>query len=187
MKNYIVFFRILLFLRSTLLSNIFAKIQNMKFFTIGLWDYSETEYFNRLVDNNIEVFCDTRQNTDIKNEIYKFADTEELPYKLQELGIKYIHLSDLAPSKEIRNLQKTADIKAGITKEQRTELCSEFKNAYQREILDNFDLRKFINQLKGNKFKNIAIFCVEKNLNACHRSLIGLEIKRLGYTVEHIL
>ncbi len=158
----------------------------MKFFTIGIFDSTEQEYFEKLTKNDIDTFLDIRQNSRIKKAEYKFADTNELPDKLKAKNIKYTHLTALAPTKAIRELQKKADIEAGIDKKDRTELSEAYTKAYQKEILNNFDFESFIKELEKSNSKHIVLFCVEKNPRACHRFLTALELEKLGYEVKHL-
>ena len=38
----------------------------MKIYTIGVYNSTEQEFFNKLVDNNIDTFCDIRQRRGVR-------------------------------------------------------------------------------------------------------------------------
>ena len=52
------------------------------------------------------------------------------------------------------------------------ELSPEFVDAYQDEILADFDSEAFISELPDD-IEVIAFFCVEHEPGACHRSLVA--------------
>ena len=76
----------------------------MEFFTIGVYNSTETEYFNKLIENNIDTFCDIRQRRGVRGAKYSFVNSNRLQEKLNELDIKYGHVINLAPTSEIRDL-----------------------------------------------------------------------------------
>ena len=89
------------------------------------------------------------------------------------MGIKYLYVKELAPTKEIRQKQKDADKLNNETKKQRTSLGYVFVSEYNKRILDKFDIDNFINELNNSGVQNIVLFCVEEHAEACHRSLVA--------------
>ena len=83
----------------------------MEFYTIGVYNSTEQEYFEKLIENRIDTFCDIRQRRGVRGAKYAFVNSKRLQAKLNELDIKYGHIIDLAPTSEIRNLQKEKEIK----------------------------------------------------------------------------
>lgn len=88
----------------------------MEFFTIGVYNSTEKEFFDKLVDNRIDTFCDIRQRRGVRGSQYMFVNSKRLQTKLSDLDIKYCHILDLAPSTDIRELQKEADKQQGEAK-----------------------------------------------------------------------
>ena len=102
-----------------------------------------------------------------------------LQAKLQELGIVYKYIKELAPTNYIRQKQKDADKINGETKKQRTILGTIFKSEYLKQILDPFDMEKLANDLSVSGAKNIVLFCVEEHAAACHRSLVAQKLSSI--------
>jgi uncharacterized protein YeaO (DUF488 family) len=105
---------------------------------------------------------------------------------LAELGIRYLHRPDLAPSLEVRRTQEEADKTSKTAKRQRATLDAAFVAAYRQEVLDSFDSRRFVEDL-GNATV-VALFCVERSPAACHRSLLAERLEQeLGTSARHLL
>lgn len=141
--------------------------------TIGVYNSTEESYFQKLIDNKIDVFCDIRQRRGVRGSQYKYVNSNYLQSKLAELGIKYIYIKELAPTNEIRQKQKDADKLNNETKKLRTSLGQVFVNEYNKQILDNFDLDILINELNDLDAQKPVFFCVEEKAEACHRSLVA--------------
>ena len=119
----------------------------MEFFTIGVYNSTEQEYFKKLTDNNIDTFCDIRQRRGVRGSQYAFVNSNRLQQKLNDLDIKYIHVMELAPTSEIRDLQKEEDNQKGELKRDRNKLGQVFTLAYKDRILSRFDFDSFIDKL----------------------------------------
>jgi uncharacterized protein YeaO (DUF488 family) len=105
---------------------------------------------------------------------------------LAELGIRYVHVKDLAPGEELREQQKQEDKKLGVTKRKRDVLGETFIQAYERERLSAFDAGEFLKEV-GQEARVIGLFCVEREPEACHRSLVAKKLAReLDLQVEHV-
>lgn len=148
----------------------------IKIFTIGVYNSTEDRYFQKLTENNIDLFCDIRQRRGVRGSQYKYVNSNYLQTKLQSLGIGYEYIKELAPTNEIRQKQKEADAINGETKKQRKVLGEVFKSEYERQILGNFDMDEFAKQLQENGAQNIVLFCVEEHAAACHRSLVAQKL-----------
>ncbi|MCW3112990.1 MAG: hypothetical protein JWR18_1386 [Segetibacter sp.] len=148
------------------------------FYTIGVYGLTSDQYFQKLIQNNIDAFVDIRQRRAVRGSKYSFVNSIKLQSKLSELGIKYFHILELAPTTEIRELQKNDDLKKGIKKIEREELGQVFKDEYKRKILDKFDLSKMMDLLEANNVQSPVLFCVEKLAKACHRSLVAEQIQK---------
>ena len=158
----------------------------MEFFTIGVYNSTEQEYFNKLTENHIDTFWDIRQRRGVRGAKYAFVNSNRLQEKLNELDIKYGHIIDLAPTSEIRELQKEADVQQGELKRDRNKLGKIFTIAYKDRILSNFDFDNFIDKLDEVGANRVVLFCVEEKPEACHRSIVTDKLEKLGYKITHL-
>ena len=176
----------------------------LKIYTIGVYGCAEDEFFGALTDHEIDLFIDIRARRGMRGARYKFVNSSYLQRKLQALGIGYAHLKELAPTPAIRSLQDEADKRDKLARRSdRDDLCREYIHAFKRDILRVYKRkpeRKFqaaaalaqaltLAELPaGTSLKRPALFCVEAEPRACHRSLVAAEMGRqLDVEVEHIL
>ena len=150
----------------------------MDFFTIGVYNSTENDFFNKLVENNIDTFCDIRQRRGVRGAKYSFVNSNRLQQKLNELGIRYSYIQNLAPTTEIRELQKAIDDEKGELKRERQELGNIFIIQYKNRILKNFDFDTFFDDLDQIGASKIVFFCVEEHAGACHRSVVAAKLMR---------
>ncbi len=159
----------------------------MEFFTIGVYNSTEKEFFDKLTKNNIDTFCDIRQRRGVRGAKYSYVNSNRLQQKLNELEIKYGYVPELAPTSEIRGLQKEIDIEKGELKRERHELGKVFVIEYKNKILKNFDFETFIEKLEQVGANRVAFFCVEEFPEACHRSIVtGRLTDKYNYKVTHL-
>ncbi len=159
----------------------------MEFFTIGVYNSTENEFFDKLTQNNIDTFCDIRQRRGVRGAKYSFVNSNRLQEKLNDLNIKYGYIQDLAPTTEIRELQKEIDAEKGELKSERQELGKVFVIEYKNKILGNFDFEKFFENLDNIGARRIALFCVEEHPEACHRSIVANKLAdNFNYKITHL-
>jgi len=159
----------------------------MEFFTIGVYNSTENEFFEKLTQNNIDTFCDIRQRRGVRGAKYSFVNSNRLQEKLNDLGIKYGYVQDLAPTTKIRELQKEIDAEKGELKSERQELGKVFVIEYKNKILGNFDFDKFFENLDNIGATRIALFCVEEYPAACHRSIVANKLAdNFNYKITHL-
>lgn len=159
----------------------------MKIITIGVYGFTSKQFFETLEKAGVDVFCDIRWRRGVRGADYAFANHKRLQRQLESMGIKYIHRRDLAPTPEIRQRQYAEDKKMHVAKRKRSQLSPNFINAYHEEILNDFDVDAFIMELPEDT-KVLALFCVEREPGACHRSLVAEKIQAAtGASVEHLL
>jgi uncharacterized protein YeaO (DUF488 family) len=109
----------------------------------------------------------------------------DLQAALAEAGIEYRHHKELAPTTELRQLQYREDDRLGVGKRSRAELAPEYRERYTREILDRVDLDALVAELPREGA--CALFCVERDPEACHRSLVADRLAaEHGAAVSHI-
>lgn len=151
----------------------------MKIFTIGVYGKTEKQFFSALTSNNIDVFCDIRQRRGVRGKLYTFANSIKLQHKLHELGIHYLYEQDLAPTRSAREKQWEEDKAKKTSKKYRTILSQAFISCYCEQILASFDFETLKEELTNLSARNVVLFCVEANAEACHRSLLAERLAKI--------
>lgn len=160
--------------------------RNIEISTIGVYGFKEEGFFKALVDAKIDLFCDIRMRRGMRGSTFAFVNSIYLQEKLRDLGIRYLHIKDLAPTQEIRDCQKAVDDQLGVLKSTRSQLGDAFVEAYKHKCLDKFDIKLFLESLDQDVNK-VAFFCVEREPEACHRSLVSSHLEsKLGIAAEHL-
>jgi len=160
---------------------------SIKIVTIGVFGFSEEAFFHVLKTAQVDTFCDIRQRRGVRGATYAFCNSKRLQARLAELGIHYLHRKDLAPTVPVRQIQNDADKANKVAKRKRTTLGPAFVNAYQEEILADFEPQSLLDDLETGA-QVVALFCVEREPSACHRSLVAAKLQQeLGLEVEDIL
>lgn len=153
--------------------------------TIGVYGFEEEAFFKALREEGVDTFCDIRARRGVRGSAYAFANSARLQRRLGEMGIRYVHYKQLAPSQSVRDRQNQADKKLGVGKRARKALGEAFIEAYQEERLADFDPTGFIEELGAARV--VCLFCVEGAPEACHRSLVAGKLSHdLGLPVRHI-
>ena len=159
----------------------------VKFVTIGVYGTDADSFFAALQKADVDTFCDIRFRRGVRGAQYAFANSARLQKRLAEAGIRYLHFRDLAPSPAVRKAQDATDKAAGVAKRERTVLGEVFTARYREGCLADFDARKFVERL-GPEAKVVALFCVEREPAACHRSLLAERLQKdLGLEVTHLI
>ena len=91
----------------------------MKFITIGVYGFSEAAFFNALRQAGVDTLCDIRWRRGVRGAEYAFANRARLQKRLAELGIRYLHIRELAATPALRQRQAEADEAEGTTKRKR--------------------------------------------------------------------
>jgi hypothetical protein len=139
--------------------------------TIGVYGATLERFLHALADANVRNVLDVRQRRGVRGREYAWANSQRLQRALAEAGFGYRHLPELAPTTELRHLQYAADDAAGVGKRSRRELAPEYAERYRREILDCADLGVLLDSLPEDGIG--ALMCVERDPDACHRSIIA--------------
>ena len=133
----------------------------------------------------MRVVIDVRQRRGVRGPQYAWANSKRLQAALAEAGIDYRHHPELAPTTELRQLQYREDDRLGVGKRSRTELAPEYSRRYVSEILERVDLATLVAELPAEG--GGALLCVERDPEACHRSLIADRIAaEHGVPVTHL-
>jgi uncharacterized protein (DUF488 family) len=153
--------------------------------TIGVYGLDAAAFLAALRDAGVRLLVDVRQRRGVRGREYAWANAARLQAALEEAGIGYLHARELAPTTELRQLQYAEDERQGVGKRSRRELAPAYVERYTREILDPADLGPLGARLEREGPG--ALFCVERDPEACHRSLLAAELAREhGFDVEHL-
>ena len=159
----------------------------MEFYTIGVYNSDKEQFFNKLIENGIDTFCDIRQRRGVRGREYSFVNSNRLQTTLYEIGINYLYFKELAPTQEIRDLQKAADKENKELKRDRQKLGVVFTENYNNKILNTFNINGFMDQLNEIGANKVVLFCVEEHHGACHRSLVTDKISsELKLNIQHL-
>jgi hypothetical protein len=133
----------------------------------------------------VRLLLDVRQRRGVRGPEYAWANAKRLQAALADTVIEYRHHPELAPTTELRQLQYAEDERQGVGKRSRAELAPEYRRRYTAEILDRTDLGALVAELPDEGAA--ALFCVERDPEACHRSLIADRIAaEYGVPVTHL-
>jgi uncharacterized protein (DUF488 family) len=152
--------------------------------TIGVYGFDRETFLATLAGGGIDLVLDVRQRRGVRGSEYAWANARRLQDSLSGAGINYSHLKELAPTTELRQAQYRADERRGEGKRSRTVLAPEYADGYTEEILDRVDLAPIVKWIGGSM---AALLCVERDPEACHRSLIAARLQRdWGFSVEDL-
>jgi uncharacterized protein (DUF488 family) len=153
--------------------------------TIGVYGFSAETFLSALREAEVVRLLDVRQRRGVRGSRYAWANSLRLQSALREAGIAYEHHRELAPTTELRRLQYRADEIAGVGKRTREVLDPEYRRRYLDEILDRVDLRALAPSLPREG--RSALMCVERDPEACHRSLVAERLAgQTGAEVIHL-
>ena len=143
--------------------------------TIGVYGFDGESFLLRLRQADVRLLLDVRQRRGVRGPAYAWANSARLQRALAAAGIGYRHVKELAPTTELRQLQYREDDRRGVGKRNRIALAPEYAARYTREILDPFDLGALVAELPSDSVT--ALFCVERDPEACHRSLVAARLR----------
>jgi uncharacterized protein (DUF488 family) len=153
--------------------------------TIGVYGFTAEEFLSALLLADVHQLIDVRQRRGVRGTEYAWANHQRLRAALAETGIEYRHHKELAPTTELRQLQYAVDAQEGVGKRNRSVLAPAYVERYVRECLDRADLSELVADLPPSGAA--ALFCVERDPEACHRSLIADRLaSEFGVEVVHL-
>lgn len=154
--------------------------------TIGVYGFAAQTFLERLRQADVALLLDVRQRRGVRGPEYAWANSARLQRMLADAGIEYRHHKELAPTTELRQLQYREDDRQGVGKRSRKELAPEYRERYIAEILDRADLEAVAAELPAGR--TAALLCVERDPEACHRSLIAERLAaEHGVEVIHLV
>jgi uncharacterized protein (DUF488 family) len=152
--------------------------------TIGVYGWTLETFLDALREAEVELVVDVRQRRGVRGHEYAWANAHRLQTALADAGIGYSHHKELAPTTELREVQYHEDDLHGVGKRSRVELAPRFRERYLREILAPVDLGPLLAELPAVS----ALLCVERDPEACHRSLVAERLAEVDdVAVVHLL
>jgi uncharacterized protein (DUF488 family) len=153
--------------------------------TIGVYGFTAETFLAQLRAADVGLLLDVRQRRGVRGPEYAWANSARLQAALAAAEIAYRHHKELAPTTELRQLQYREDDRQGVGKRSRTELAPEYRERYVAEILDHADLDAVAAGLPTDRAA--ALMCVERDPEACHRSLVAERLAaQYGAEVSHL-
>lgn len=153
--------------------------------TIGVYEFDLDSFLATLKRADVRLLLDVRQRRGVRGREYAWANSKRLQAALADAGVAYRHLPELAPTTELRQLQYREDARVGVGKRSRVVLADEYRERYVREILDRADLDSIVESLPATGAT--ALLCVERDPEACHRSIVGERMAdEHGVSVTHL-
>lgn len=144
----------------------------MQLFTIGFTKKGAAKFFGLLADAGVKRIVDVRLNN--VSQLAGFAKRDDLKYFARELcGADYVHVPELAPTKEILDAYK----KAGGSWEE-----------YEKRFLGLMERRKIEDAVSRDVLDDGCLLCSEDKPHHCHRRLVANYLNQRwgGIQVEHL-
>ena len=145
---------------------------SINLFTIGFTKKSARQFFDTLIQAGVRRIIDTRLNN--VSQLAGFAKRSDLEYFLNTIGnIEYVHLLDLAPTKDILDAYK----KNG-----------EDWSTYEKQFLQLIAERKIEEKVSPDLLDGGCLLCSEPTPHHCHRRLVAEYLsQKLGTIKIHHL
>lgn len=125
-------------------------------FTIGFTKKSAEKFFTKLHEAGVARVIDVRLNN--SSQLAGFAKRDDLAFFLKSLyGIEYVHLPDLAPTKDILDTYKKHKGDWSV---------------YEREFLELMARRSIEKSTPRELIEHGCLLCSEHSPNHCHRRLV---------------
>lgn len=141
-------------------------------FTIGFTKKSAEKFFTSLRASGVKTLVDVRLNN--VSQLAGFSKRDDLRFFLKEIcEIEYVHLADLAPTKEMLDAYK----KSGGSWDE-----------YAKRFLDLMAARRIEDTLSKEMLSNSCMLCSEDKPLHCHRRLVAeyLQERWNGVSIEHL-
>jgi uncharacterized protein (DUF488 family) len=154
--------------------------------TIGVYGFGAGTFLDALRGAGVRLVLDVRQRRGVRGPEYAWANSQRLQAALADARIGYRHVKELAPTTELRQLQYAEDARQGVGKRSRSVLAPAYVEGYTREILEPADLEALVVDVLPARGRG-ALLCVERDPEACHRSLIAARLEdEFGVAISHL-
>jgi len=131
-------------------------------YTIGFAKKNAETFFTKLHESGVTRVVDVRLNN--SSQLAGFAKREDLAFFLKALyGIEYVHVAELAPTKEILEAYK----------KRRTDW-----SVYEREFVDLMERRRIQEVVPREVIDQGCLLCSEHLPKHCHRRLVVEYLER---------
>lgn len=144
----------------------------MKLYTIGFTQKRAETFFELLRQHGVQRLVDIRLKPD--GQLSGFAKKDDLPYFLHHLadGCQYVHLPELAPTKEILDGYRT----------------DKDWQEYERRFEALMDERDIPRSLEQKVFESLdsCLLCSEATPDQCHRRLVAERLANHWSNIEVI-
>ena len=144
----------------------------MKIFTIGFTKKNAETFFTRLKNAKVKKLVDVRLNN--VSQLAGFTKRDDLRYLSKEIcHIDYVHLPDLAPTKDILDAYKKH---------------KGDWNLYEDQFLDLMRSRHIEEKIPREILDGGCLLCSEEKPHHCHRRLVAEYLKEKwgDVEIEHI-
>ncbi|RUM58108.1 MAG: hypothetical protein DSY85_00160 [Marinomonas sp.] len=145
----------------------------MNIYTIGFTKKNAETFFNFLKESNVKTLIDVRLNN--VSQLAGFAKRDDLKFFLNELcGANYVHLPELAPTKDILNAYKKGDIPWEI---------------YEDKFLNLMGQRNIEKLIQPTLLDHSCLLCSEHEPHLCHRRLVVEYLNqhsKLNLKIKHL-
>ncbi|MDB9453656.1 DUF488 domain-containing protein [Dolichospermum circinale CS-534/05] len=132
-------------------------IKQVNLFTIGFTQKKAEQFFDTLTKAGVKRVIDTRLNN--VSQLAGFAKKPDLQYFLQKIcGIEYIHILDLAPTKDILDAYKKKEITW---------------DSYEQKFNQLMTQRQIERKLSIDIIDKSCLLCSELKPHNCHRRLVA--------------
>ncbi|MFN6525774.1 DUF488 domain-containing protein [Nostoc sp. ChiSLP03a] len=132
-----------------------SKLVNL--FTIGFTQKKAEQFFEILLKAGVKRVIDTRLNN--VSQLAGFTKKNDLEYLLHKIGgIEYIHILELAPTKDILDEYKKKQINWAIYEERFNQLITE---------------RQIEKKVSSDLLDEGCLLCSEAKPHNCHRRLVA--------------
>jgi uncharacterized protein (DUF488 family) len=144
----------------------------MKLYTIGFAQKHAEDFFELLHRHGVQRVVDIRLNPD--GQLSGFAKRNDLPYFLSKLveGCQYVHLPELAPTKEILN-----DYRSDLD-------WSRYVTRFEA-LMDERGIPEALSQAEFER-RISCLLCSEPTPEQCHRRLVTERLAARWSNVEVI-
>ena len=130
---------------------------SIQLFTIGFTQKSAEQFFESLAKSGIKTLIDTRLNN--ISQLAGFTKKNDLKYFLKQIGgIDYIHITDLAPTKDILDEYKKNKGDWGV---------------YEQKFLKLISDRQIEKKVTPELLNHGCLLCSEAKPHNCHRRLVA--------------
>ncbi len=132
-------------------------MKNINVFTIGFTKKTAAYFFEKLRCAGVKRVLDVRLSN--ASQLAGFAKKDDLPYFLKRLGgMEYVHLTELAPTKEMLDAYKKH--KGDWT-------------VYEDQFLELMAKRRIEEHLDKETLDGGCLLCSEDKPHHCHRRLVA--------------